>query len=166
MSARGLKINEVKRLHRQGLGRNAIARELRVSTRQVDNAARAAGLSFTTARTHAAVRARQSAVAQDREELAELARRKAHEVMGLLQRTTDPLELRRLVGVVNDLMVIDLRCTEAVPPVSDYENDPDQFHADKSRELLTEIGNRIARPTLPAVQLIHSEQLSRSDKYF
>ena len=36
----------VKALHKAGMGRNAIARELGVSHRQVDNAARALGIEF------------------------------------------------------------------------------------------------------------------------
>lgn len=143
MSTRGLKINEVKRLHKAGLGRNAIARTLGISTRQVDNAAKAAGISFTTARTYAAVRARQSAIAQDREELAELARVKAHEVMDLLEAVTDPLELKRLVSVVAELLDIDVRATAAVPGVEDYENDPAAFHLGRSLELVADIDDRI-----------------------
>lgn len=49
---------EVARLAREGMGRNATARHLGVSRRAVDDAARAAGVSWVRSSTEAATRAR------------------------------------------------------------------------------------------------------------
>lgn len=132
--------SEARRLHAEGRGRNAIARELGISTRQVDNLAREMGLRFDTARTRAAARARRSAAAQDRDELAAGARRLAHDVLARAVAADDVLELRRLVMVVLDLVNIDIRLEEAVPPVTDRENNPDQVHDEELAELSRMIG--------------------------
>lgn len=140
MSVRPEFKSEVRRLHAEGRGRNAIARELGVSTRQVDNMAREMCLRFDSARTRAAARARRSAAAQDRDELAAGARRLAHDVLARAVAADDVLELRRLVLVVLDLVSIDTRLEEAVPPVSEWENNPDQVHDDELAELSRMIG--------------------------
>lgn len=53
---------EVAHLAADGLGRNAVARELGVSRRAVDEAARAAGVSWVRSSTEAATRARMADV--------------------------------------------------------------------------------------------------------
>jgi transposase-like protein len=57
-------------LHAEGLGRNAIAREVECSSATVTKIAREAGLSFDRAATALAVRARQIDLAEARAELA------------------------------------------------------------------------------------------------
>lgn len=64
---------QLKQLFEEGKGRNEIARILGVSTRQVDNAAKAAGLRFNRARTHVATVARSRALSAELIALAELA---------------------------------------------------------------------------------------------
>lgn len=46
MSIDSEQVQRVVDLHKQGLGRNAVARELSISHRQVDNAARVAGIEW------------------------------------------------------------------------------------------------------------------------
>lgn len=53
---------EVARLAREGMGRNAVAQHLGVSRRAVDDAARAAGVSWVRSSTEAATRARMADV--------------------------------------------------------------------------------------------------------
>ena len=61
-------LEEVARLASEGMGRNAVARHLGVSRRAVDEAAKAAGVSWVRSSTEAATKAR---MADRRAELAE-----------------------------------------------------------------------------------------------
>ncbi|MCY1656012.1 UNVERIFIED_ORG: hypothetical protein EDC92_1591 [Dietzia maris] len=63
----------VARLHSEGLGRNAIARELGISTATVSSAARIAGVSFDTSGTEVATRSRVQQLAEARVDLADMA---------------------------------------------------------------------------------------------
>lgn len=139
MSVRRPNKTTVKRLHTQGLGRNAIARELNVSTRQVDNVARDLGLRFTTDRTYAASRVRESQAAQDRAELAEQARAEAHRLMGILKGLSDPVQIRRIVGAIAELLDIDVRATGATAEVTDREDHPEQFMKREADEVIASI---------------------------
>lgn len=133
--------DRVAELHAEGCGRNKIARSLKVSTRQVDKAARARGLSFDSARTYAAARARRSSAAQDREDLSTEARALAAEVMDRAHAVVeDPLELRRYVLVVVDLVNVDHRLGEMIPPVLPHEDDPQAAADEELAELSRMIG--------------------------
>lgn len=57
-------------LHAQGRGRNATARELNVSTRQVDNAARRLGITFDAENVRAAVAVNVASAGEQRRKLA------------------------------------------------------------------------------------------------
>ena len=113
-------------LHAEGRGRNAIARELGISTRQVDNVATENGLTWLCDRTDEAALARRSSAARDRAELADRARQLAHDVLGRAEQAEDVLELRRLVLVARDLVAVDSGLNDLVPSVSLDELDPEQ----------------------------------------
>lgn len=68
--ARRPDLDAVRRLYDAGESRNGIARALNVSTRQVDNAARELGLTFSSERTTAAVETYRATAAVERAELA------------------------------------------------------------------------------------------------
>lgn len=91
---------EVARLAADGLGRNAVARELGVSRRAVDTAAQAAGITWVRSSTEAATRAR---MADRRAELAEdfsdIADRSAERLLQALDADDlDPNVIRALVN--------------------------------------------------------------------
>ena len=125
--------SRIVRLHAAGRGRNQIARELSIRTRQVDRVCREAGLEFDTARTMKAAQARRSAAAQDRSELAADARALAARVLEDAAEVEDPLELRRLVLVVADLVGIDQRLESMQARVTEDE-DP-EGHMDLLEDL-------------------------------
>lgn len=135
--------SRIVRLHAEGRGRNQIARELSISTRQVDRVCREAGLEFDTARTMKAAQARRSSAAQDRSELAADARALAARVLADAAEVEDPLELRRLVLVVADLVGIDHRLEGMQARVTE-EEDPEGH-----LELLESIANPFMGVGLP-----------------
>lgn len=60
----------VANLHAQGKGRNATARELNVSTRQVDHAARRLGITFDAENVRAAIAVNVASAGEQRRQLA------------------------------------------------------------------------------------------------
>lgn len=91
----------VRELAEQGLGRNACARELGVSRRQIDTWAREAGVSWVRSSTEAATRAR---MADRRAELlddfSEISDRAAERLLNALDRDEiDPRALQALAQV-------------------------------------------------------------------
>lgn len=101
-------LEDVARLHAAGEGRNAIAATLRVSHRQVDNAARELGLSWSGEATREAVEARRQHAEVDRLELAGRFRLLAAESVELALVEEDPLERRRHVMTATAAMHADL----------------------------------------------------------
>lgn len=92
---------EVARLAREGMGRNAVARHLGVSRRAVDEAARAAGVSWVRSSTEAATKAR---MADRRAELlddfSQISDRAAERLLDALDADEiDPHVLRALANV-------------------------------------------------------------------
>lgn len=60
MSLLQSQLDEIARLHGEGLGRNAISRQMKIGQRQVSEAAEEMGLSFDRSRTERATRVRQA----------------------------------------------------------------------------------------------------------
>lgn len=92
---------EVARLAREGMGRNAAARHLNVSRRAVDEAARAAGVSWVRSSTEAATRARMAdRRAELAEDFSEISDRAAERLLDALDADDlDPHVLRALANV-------------------------------------------------------------------
>lgn len=92
---------EVARLAREGMGRNAVARTLGVSRRAVDDAARAAGVSWVRTSTEAATRARMADVrASLADDFSQIADGAAERLLDALDRDEiDPHVLRALANV-------------------------------------------------------------------
>lgn len=92
---------EVARLAADGLGRNAVARHLGVSRRAVDEAARAAGVSWVRTSTEAATKARVADVrATLAGDFADIADGAAERLLDALERDDlDPHVLRALANV-------------------------------------------------------------------
>ena len=92
---------EVARLAREGMGRNAVARHLGVSRRAVDEAARAAGVSWVRTSTEAATRARMADVrATLAGDFADIADGAAERLLDALERDEiDPHVIRALANV-------------------------------------------------------------------
>lgn len=92
---------EVARLAADGMGRNAVARHLGVSRRAVDDAARAAGVSWVRSSTEAATRARMAdRRAELAEDFSEISDRAAERLLDALDRDEiDPHVLRALANV-------------------------------------------------------------------
>lgn len=91
----------VRELAEQGYGRNACARELGVSRRAIDQAAREAGVEWSRAATEAATRARMSDVrAALADDFADISDRAAERLLDALDRDDlDPHVLRALANV-------------------------------------------------------------------
>lgn len=91
----------VKGLAEQGLGRNACARELGVSRRQIDTWAKVAGVSWVRTATEAATRARVADVrASLAVDFADISDRAAERLLDALDRDElDPHVLRALANV-------------------------------------------------------------------
>lgn len=91
----------VKELAEQGYGRNACARELGVSRRQVDTWAREAGVDWTRTATEAATKARMAdRRAELAEDFSEISDKAAERLLDALDRDElDPHILRALVSV-------------------------------------------------------------------
>ena len=92
---------EVARLAREGMGRNACARHLGVSRRAVDTAAQAAGITWVRSSTEAATRARMADVrASLADDFSRIADGAAERLLDALDRDEiDPHVLRALVSV-------------------------------------------------------------------
>lgn len=91
----------VRELSEQGLGRNACARELGVSRRQVDKLAREAGIDWSRASTAAATQARMiDRRAELADDFSQIADRSAERLLDALDRDDlDPNVLRALANV-------------------------------------------------------------------
>lgn len=91
----------VKELAEQGLGRNAVSRELGISRRQVDKLAREAGVDWTRTATEAATAARMADVrAALADDFSEIADRSAERLLDALDADElDPHVLRALANV-------------------------------------------------------------------
>lgn len=92
---------KVAQLAREGMGRNAVARHLDVSRRAVDEAARAAGVTWVRTATEAATRARVADVrASLAADFADISDRAAERLLEALDRDElDPHTLRALANV-------------------------------------------------------------------
>lgn len=92
---------EVARLAREGMGRNQVARHLGVSRRAVDEAARAAGVSWVRTSTDAATKARVADVrASLADDFSQISDRAAERLLDALDRDElDPHVLRALANV-------------------------------------------------------------------
>lgn len=92
---------EVARLAREGMGRNQVARTLGVSRRAVDEAARAAGVSWVRTSTDAATKARVADVrASLADDFSQISDRAAERLLDALDRDElDPHVLRALANV-------------------------------------------------------------------
>lgn len=95
---------DVQRLHALGVSRNGIARELDVSTRQVDNAARKLGLSFSAASVEDAVKARAYRADKARAEIADNLRDVALGESRKAMSSQDALETSRHVKAAVDAL--------------------------------------------------------------
>lgn len=91
----------VRELAEQGYGRNACARELGVSRRAIDQAAREAGVEWSRAATEAATRARMADVrAALADDFADISDRAAERLLDALDRDEiDPRVLQALAQV-------------------------------------------------------------------
>ena len=92
---------EVARLAREGMGRNACARHLGVSRRAVDTAAQAAGITWVRSSTEAATRARMADVrASLADDFSQIADGAAERLLDALDRDEiDPHVIRALANV-------------------------------------------------------------------
>lgn len=95
---------DVQRLHALGVSRNGIARELDVSTRQVDNAVRALGLTFSAAGVEDAVKARAYRADKARAEIADNLRDVALRESRKAMSSQDALETSRHVKAAVDAL--------------------------------------------------------------
>lgn len=93
---------DVERLHGLGVSRNGIARELKVSTRQVDKVARKLGLSFSAASVEDALKARAYRADNQRLEIAENLREVALRESRKAKGSNDALETSRHVKAAVD----------------------------------------------------------------
>lgn len=117
---------EVARLAREGMGRNAVARTLGVSRRAVDEAAKTAGVSWVRTSTEAATRAR---MADRRAELADdfsqIADGAAERLLDALDRDEiDPHVIRALANVAG--MSVD-KLTALADRIDTEQDSPDNL---------------------------------------
>ena len=89
---------DVRRLHAAGESRNAVARALGVSTRQVDNVAAEIGVSWSAAATRDAVEVQRNTAETDRLELAKMWRDLARDSLARALVEGDTQDRRRLAG--------------------------------------------------------------------
>ena len=116
--------HDITRLHQQGHSRNEIARLLEISTRQVDKAAREAGITFNQKPTRLATEARRERAHQQREALAQQARALAKKLLKEAKEADSTEDARKLAQAAYTAVKTDLELFKVQPP--DSSDSPEQ----------------------------------------
>lgn len=107
---RAVTTKQLRELHEQGLGRNAIARRLNTTHYQVDKAAKKAGITFDRSAILDATEARNADALIDRVDLAEKFRHVAHVCLDkVLEGGNEPATVRELLTAAGIAATNDVR---------------------------------------------------------